>query len=105
MSATAYLNDLNQRYLAIHRTKEDFFWETYMGISDDHEGSSKAQTEWTQFLSQASQISEINQQLDAAENISDAKKNKAQWRVLKAGWTCLKPTRLKAKRVSSLKPT
>ena len=34
MTATDYLNDLNQRYLAIHRTKEDFFWETYMGISD-----------------------------------------------------------------------
>ncbi|PKF80113.1 peptidase M3 [Vibrio sp. vnigr-6D03] len=85
MSATAYLNDLNQRYLAIHRTKEDFFWETYMGISDDHEGSSKAQTEWTQFLSQASQISEINQQLDAAENISDAKEKQSTIAGLK-GW-------------------
>ncbi len=44
MTATDYLNDLNQRYLAIHRTKEDFFWETYMGISDDHDGSTQAQT-------------------------------------------------------------
>lgn len=31
MTATAYLNDLNQRYLSIHRTKENFFWDTYMG--------------------------------------------------------------------------
>ncbi|HDY8201785.1 TPA: hypothetical protein RQL13_004171, partial [Vibrio vulnificus] len=58
MTATAYLNELNQQYLTIHRTKEDFFWETYMGISDDHQGSTKAQTEWTNFLSQASKINE-----------------------------------------------
>ncbi|MCV5735397.1 hypothetical protein OFN56_26210, partial [Escherichia coli] len=61
MTATDYLNDLNQRYLAIHRTKEDFFWETYMGISDDHDGSTQAQTAWTSFLSNAEQITAIKQ--------------------------------------------
>jgi oligoendopeptidase F len=85
MSATSYLNDLNQRYLAIHRTKEDFFWETYMGTSDDHEGSSKAQTEWTQFLSQASQIEAINQQLEAAENIADEQEKQSTIKGLN-GW-------------------
>lgn len=39
MTATQYLDDLNHRYLQLHRVKEDFFWDTYMGISDDHEGS------------------------------------------------------------------
>ncbi len=38
MTATQYLNDLNHRYLHLHRVKEDFFWDTYMGISDDHDG-------------------------------------------------------------------
>ncbi len=41
MSATHYLNQLNHRYLNIHRVKEDFFWDTYMGLSDDHVGSRK----------------------------------------------------------------
>ena len=36
MTATHYLNQLNQNYLATHKAKEDFFWDTYMGISDDH---------------------------------------------------------------------
>lgn len=71
MTATQYLNDLNQRYLTIHRNKEDFFWDTYMGISDDHDGSTKAQTEWTNFLSNADQISQIKQQLESAESITD----------------------------------
>ncbi|WP_394251576.1 M3 family metallopeptidase [Vibrio profundi] len=71
MSATAFLNELNQRYLSIHRNKEDFFWETYMGISDDHAGSTEAQTKWNDFLSASSQITDIRQQLEAAELISD----------------------------------
>ncbi|WP_217531758.1 M3 family metallopeptidase [Vibrio metschnikovii] len=71
MTASAYLNQLNQDYLAIHRRKEDYFWQTYMGISDDQAGATKAQTEWTHFLSQGSRIEEIRQQIAAAENISD----------------------------------
>lgn len=71
MTATEYLNDLNQRYLTIHRNKEDFFWQTYMGISDDHEGSTQAQTAWTHFLSDATQIGVIKQQLEAVEHITD----------------------------------
>lgn len=71
MSATDYLNQLNHTYLSIHRTKEDFFWETYMGISDDHAGSTIAQTQWTDFLSDASQIEKVKAQLLAAEEIAD----------------------------------
>ncbi|NVD08607.1 M3 family oligoendopeptidase [Vibrio sp. JPW-9-11-11] len=85
MNATDFLNDLNQRYLAIHRTKEDFFWQTYMGISDDHQGSTQAQTEWTNFLSDANQISVIKQQLDAAEHISDPEQKQLTQTGL-AGW-------------------
>ncbi|EPF7651761.1 TPA: M3 family oligoendopeptidase [Vibrio vulnificus] len=88
MTATAYLNELNQQYLTIHRTKEDFFWETYMGISDDHQGSTKAQTEWTNFLSQASKINEIRQQLEAAETIADSSE-KAQTIQGLNGWLAM----------------
>ncbi len=59
MTATAFLDSLNQRYLSLHRAKEDFFWETYMGTSDDHEGSTQAETEWAAFLSSPAQITEL----------------------------------------------
>ncbi|WP_391091489.1 M3 family metallopeptidase [Vibrio sp. NH-UV-68] len=85
MTATEYLNDLNQRYLTIHRSKEDFFWQTYMGISDDHEGSTQAQTAWTHFLSDATQISAIKQQLEAAEHITDHEQRHSTQTGLK-GW-------------------
>jgi len=85
MTATEYLNDLNRRYLAIHRSKEDFFWETYMGISDDHDGSTKAQTAWTNFLSDAEQITAIKQQLEAAESIADTTE-KQQTLIGLQGW-------------------
>ncbi|MDX1301020.1 M3 family metallopeptidase [Photobacterium sp.] len=71
MTATDYLNSLNQRYLSIHRKKEDFFWETYMGISDDHDGSTKAETEWIQFLSASSQITELKKQIEMAQSLAD----------------------------------
>lgn len=71
MTATSYLNNLNQEYLAIHKNKEDFFWETYMGTSDDHDGSTKAQTQWTQYLSNPDKISEILQQINAADSIKN----------------------------------
>ncbi len=98
MTATDYLNDLNQRYLAIHRTKEDFFWETYMGISDDHDGSTQAQTAWTSFLSNAEQITAIKQQLEAADSITDHKRNNKPLRVYLVGWRCLNLTLSRAKK-------
>ncbi len=69
---TQFLNQLNQDYLAIHRSKEDLFWSTYMGTSDDHKGSTAAQTNWTQFLSDANQISKVETQIELAKSISDA---------------------------------
>ncbi|PQJ64121.1 peptidase M3 [Vibrio chagasii] len=71
MTATNYLNQLNHKYLATHKTKEDFFWDTYMGISDDHDGSTLAQTQWTEFLSSAEQIKAIEAQLKTVDQIQD----------------------------------
>ncbi|MCC4820825.1 peptidase M3, partial [Vibrio lentus] len=44
---------------------------TYMGISDDHDGSTLAQTQWTEFLSSAEQIAAIETQLAAIDKIQD----------------------------------
>ncbi|MCF1582220.1 peptidase M3, partial [Escherichia coli] len=73
---------------AIHRRKEDYFWQTYMGISDDQAGATKAQTEWTHFLSQGSRIEEIRQQIAAAENISDSEQREQTLQGLN-GWLAM----------------
>ncbi|CAG9296210.1 M3 family metallopeptidase [Celerinatantimonas diazotrophica] len=71
MTATDYLNDLNHRYLSIHRRKEDLFWQTYMGTSDDHEGAAQALAEWTNFLSDDSYLEQIKAQLSNAQQLTD----------------------------------
>ncbi len=73
MTANQFLNDLNQSYLSVHRKKEDFFWQTYMGISDDHQGSTEAETNWTNFLSDSTFIEQIRKQLQQAELQPDSK--------------------------------
>lgn len=88
MTATDYLNDLNQRYLSTHRIKEDFFWDTYMGISDDHEGAAQAQMDWTKFLSQGAQITAVKEQLAAVDAIAD-EQEREQTRVGLQGWLAM----------------
>lgn len=85
MTATAYLNSLNERYLSIHRTKEDFFWDTYMGMSDDHDGSTKAETAWNAFLSTSSQISDVQAQIKIAESLEESDE-KTQTLIGLKGW-------------------
>jgi len=71
MKPTDYLNHLNASYLAVHRNKEDFFWETYMGLSDDHAGSTAAEAQWINYLSESSTIGDIEKQIKLAEAIPD----------------------------------
>ncbi|MGR5145025.1 M3 family metallopeptidase [Photobacterium alginatilyticum] len=85
MTASAYLDSLNQRYLSLHRAKEDFFWETYMGTSDDHEGSARAETQWAAFLSTPTQIIELKEQIAAVESLADSDE-KTQTLVGLKGW-------------------
>lgn len=85
MTPQQYLNTLNQDYLSVHRNKEDFFWDTYMGISDDQQGSTAAETQWNQFLSNADRIHELEQQLKNADNIQPESK-RAQVKQGLQGW-------------------
>jgi len=71
MKPTDYLNQLNTSYLAVHRNKENFFWDTYMGLSDDHAGSTAAEAQWINYLSESSTIGDIEKQIKLAEAISD----------------------------------
>ena len=62
-----YFNQLNEDYLKLHRTKEDLFWTTYMGTSQDHDGFAKAESEFSAFISNSSRISELRHQIKDLE--------------------------------------
>lgn len=103
MTATSYLNTLNHQYLSIHRKKEDLFWETYMGTSDDHDSSAKAQTEWTSFLSNPDNIAEIEQQLVEAQSITDTKEKAATITGLQGWLAMFKSHSIESKEARQLK--
>jgi oligoendopeptidase F len=63
-TAKEYFDKLNQDYLAIHKEKEDLFWTTYMGTSNDQESFARAETKWMEFISDAGKIPEIRLQLE-----------------------------------------
>lgn len=50
-SARAYFDALNHAYVAVHRTKEELFWATYMATSDDHAGFARAEKAYKAFIS------------------------------------------------------
>ena len=57
-SARDYFDYLNHAYLAVHKTKEDLFWATYMATSDDHEGFARAESAYKEFIADPAKLAE-----------------------------------------------
>jgi len=70
-----YLDTINHQYLAVHRAKEDLFWLTYMGTSDAHDESSKAENLWVNFISDPKLLSDIRQHIAKCEQQSATEEN------------------------------
>jgi hypothetical protein len=49
--ARAYFHGLNHAYNAVHQTKEDVLWATYMGTSDDRASFVRAENAYKTFVS------------------------------------------------------
>ncbi|MFK8012342.1 MAG: M3 family metallopeptidase [Marinicellaceae bacterium] len=81
-----YFDALNRDYLAIHREKEDLFWSTYMGTSDESEAFANSEKTWAEFISNAQRISEIKSHLNNLDDNSE--EDKAIKHGLK-GWLAL----------------
>jgi hypothetical protein len=64
-TAREFFNALNQEYLAVHKTKEDLFWTTYMGTSDDHEGFARAETAYKEFVADPARLADTRTHLAA----------------------------------------
>ena len=62
----AYFQQLNQHYLALHRRKEDLFWQTYMGTSQDHDGFAAAEQALSAFIADPVNIQATRANLAAA---------------------------------------
>ncbi len=56
--ARAFFDHLNHAYVQVHRTKEDLFWSTYMGTSDDHGGFARTEREFKEFIGDPAKLAE-----------------------------------------------
>lgn len=63
-SAREYFDYLNHAYVAVHRTKEDLFWSTYMATSDDQEGFVRAESAYREFIADPAKLVKTRDELE-----------------------------------------
>jgi oligoendopeptidase F len=61
--ARSVFDTLNTEYLAVHKTKEDLFWDTYMAVSDDDAGFARAEGAYKSFISDPARLASVRQAL------------------------------------------
>ncbi len=83
--ASAYFDQLNQEYLAVHKAKETLFWSTYMGTSDDHAGFTAAEKRYKQFVADEARLTAVRRHLEAVDAASDGPQKRALQHGLR-GW-------------------
>ena len=64
-SAREYFDYLNHAYVAVHRTKEDLFWATYMATSDDHAAFARAEGAYKEFIGDPAKLTKTRDELAA----------------------------------------
>jgi oligoendopeptidase F len=65
--AQAFFQRLNHDYLAVHKAKEELFWATYMGTSDDQAGFTAAESAYKDFISDAGRLAATRVHLTAVK--------------------------------------
>jgi oligoendopeptidase F len=68
-TAHSYFSQLNHDYLAIHQRKETLFWDTYMGISEDHDGFAAAEKHYKQFIACDQRLGELRAHIQRLEQL------------------------------------
>ncbi|MBK6568463.1 M3 family metallopeptidase [Candidatus Aalborgicola defluviihabitans] len=63
LSARALFDTLNTEYLTVHKTKEDLFWDTYMAVSNDDAGFTRAEEAYKNFISDPKRLAAVRQAL------------------------------------------
>ena len=70
-AARVFFDRLNADYLAVHKTKEDLFWSTYMATSDDHDGFARAEQAYKAFVADPVHLAEVRRHLSAIADAGD----------------------------------
>ena len=76
--ARNYFSQLNADYLQVHRRKEDLFWSTYMGTSDDQAGFTAAEQAYKAFCANPARLTELREMLAQADE-DDLKRGLQGW--------------------------
>ncbi|WP_429118663.1 M3 family metallopeptidase [Aeromonas veronii] len=76
--ARNYFNQLNADYLQVHRRKEDLFWSTYMGTSDEQAGFTTAEQAYKAFCANPARLPELREMLVQADE-DDLKRGLQGW--------------------------
>ncbi|HEH9401683.1 TPA: peptidase M3 [Aeromonas sobria] len=76
--ARNYFNQINADYLQVHRCKEDLFWSTYMGTSDDQPGFTAAEQAYKAFCANPARLPALREMLAQAEQ-DDLKRGLQGW--------------------------
>ena len=76
--ARNYFNQLNADYLQVHRHKEDLFWSTYMGTSNDQAGFTAAEQAYKAFCANPARLPALREMLTQAEQ-DDLKRGLQGW--------------------------
>jgi oligoendopeptidase F len=86
--ARAYFDQLNHDYIIVHRTKEDLFWSTYMALSDDQAGFTRAENAYKDFISDPSKLEETRRHVAQLKELPASSARDALLHGLQ-GWVAL----------------
>lgn len=83
-----FFDALNLEYVAVHKTKEDLFWSTYMGITHDDAAFAKAEQAYKDFISDPAKLTETREHVSTVASVSPGAERDALLHGLK-GWLAL----------------
>lgn len=83
--ARIYFDELNGVYNAVHKTKEDLFWATYMATSDDQAGFARAERAYKDFISDPERLKETREHIARLRPVPPHKERDSVLHGLK-GW-------------------
>ena len=86
--ARAFFNALNHEYVAVHKAKEDLFWSTYMGTSDDQAGFAQAESAFKDFISDPAKLAATREHLSRVSALEASPERDALLHGLN-GWRAL----------------
>ncbi len=87
-TARAFFDQLNSDYNAVHKTKEDLFWATYMATSDDQAGFAQAEGAYKDFISDPARLSATRAHIAALQALPAAEQDAPLLHGLR-GWLAL----------------